>query len=144
MIAVDTNILVYAHRPETQFSQQAFELVRSMAEGKDLWGLPVHCLIEFVAVVSNQRIFKNPSSPSQIRKQIDVWFESESAVAITESRESLETLFQMRDKNPISGGQVHDARIVACCIAAGVQTLYSVDRDFSRYSGLQIQKPFLR
>lgn len=29
---------------------------------------------------------------------------------------------------------IDDARIVACCISCGVSKLWSVDRDFSRFS----------
>ena len=41
MIAVDTNVLVYAHRAESSFHAQAFECLRSLAEGNQPWGIPV-------------------------------------------------------------------------------------------------------
>ena len=37
MIAVDTNVLVYAHRAESPFHTQAFECVKSLAEGGRPW-----------------------------------------------------------------------------------------------------------
>ena len=44
MIAVDTNVLVYAHRAETALHQAATRRLVAMAEGKGLWGLPVFCV----------------------------------------------------------------------------------------------------
>lgn len=40
MIAVDTNILVYAHRRESQHHDRAMETVRALAEGRDRWAIP--------------------------------------------------------------------------------------------------------
>jgi uncharacterized protein len=61
MIAVDTNILVYAHRAESVFFTQAYGCIKSLAEGRQAWGIPVSCLHEFLAVVTNPKIF-NPVS----------------------------------------------------------------------------------
>ena len=34
MIAIDTNLLVYAHREDCEWHQQAYELVAGVAEGR--------------------------------------------------------------------------------------------------------------
>ncbi len=39
MIAIDTNVLVYAHRAETALHQAATRRLVAMAEGGGLWGL---------------------------------------------------------------------------------------------------------
>ena len=58
MIAVDTNIRVYAHRGESVFHDQAFECLKALAEGGQRWGIPVSCAHEFLAVVTNPKVFK--------------------------------------------------------------------------------------
>ena len=40
MIAVDTNLLVYAHRKDSQWHAVAEPAVRSLAEGTAPWAIP--------------------------------------------------------------------------------------------------------
>jgi hypothetical protein len=44
----------------------------------------------------------------------------------------------------VSGGQIHDARIAAICIAHGVREFWSADRDFSRYPALRVVNPLVK
>ena len=53
MIAVDTNLLVYAHRAEGHFFEAAFRCVRALAEGRAPWAIPWPCVLEFYGVVSS-------------------------------------------------------------------------------------------
>ncbi|MGH8575557.1 MAG: PIN domain-containing protein [Gammaproteobacteria bacterium] len=61
MIAVDTNILIYAHREELAEHVSALAWLTRLAEDPLLWGLPVFCLGEFVRVVTHPRIFDPPT-----------------------------------------------------------------------------------
>jgi hypothetical protein len=56
MLAVDTNILVYAHRREVAEHSVAFRRVKQLAEGTDPWAIPWPCIYEFFSVVTNPRI----------------------------------------------------------------------------------------
>ena len=71
MIAVDTNLFVYAHRAESPFFTQAYVCVKSLAEGAQPWGIPVACLHEFLAVVTNPTVFSPASTVEQAITQID-------------------------------------------------------------------------
>jgi predicted nucleic acid-binding protein len=52
VIAVDTNILVYAHREDSPFHDAAFRRVAELAEGQAVWAIPWPCLHEFLAIVT--------------------------------------------------------------------------------------------
>ncbi len=41
MIAVDTNVLVYAHRAESGFHARAFDCIQLLAEGNRPWAITV-------------------------------------------------------------------------------------------------------
>ena len=43
MLAGDTNILVYAHRRESRHGEQAYEVLRVLAEGDRPWAIPWPC-----------------------------------------------------------------------------------------------------
>ncbi len=64
MVAVDTNVLVYAHRREASEHDAANGFVRKLAEGDEPWGIPWPCVYEFFSVVTNPRIWKVNASSS--------------------------------------------------------------------------------
>ena len=51
MIAVDTNILVYAHREDSSFHDAADTCIAQLAESGVPFALPWPCLHEFLAIV---------------------------------------------------------------------------------------------
>ena len=61
MVAIDTNILVYARREETPFHKEAKELLRNLAEGRGPWALPWPCIYEFLRVVTHPWVFDPPT-----------------------------------------------------------------------------------
>ena len=76
MIALDTNILVYAHREDSPFHEAAFRCVVEVAEGAAVWAIPWPCLHEFLAVVTHPRIYAPPTPFAQALDQVDAWLES--------------------------------------------------------------------
>src|SRR5215510_1968710 len=84
VIAVDTNVLVYAHRRDSDFHRVAAAKVRELAEGRAQWALPWPCLHEFFSIVTDPRIYDPPSRVDQALGQIDAWLETASAVLLAE------------------------------------------------------------
>jgi uncharacterized protein len=41
----------------------------------------------------------------------------------------------------VAGPKIHDARIAAVCLQNGIGELWTIDRDFSRYTGLKVWNP---
>lgn len=141
MIAVDTNILVYAHREDSLFHQAAWERVAELAQGPATWGIPWPCLHEFLAIVTHPRIYAPPTPLARALDQVDAWLESPTLALLAESTAHWATLRPLLISGRIAGAQVHDARVAALCRQHGVRQLWSVDRDFSRFAGLVVVNP---
>lgn len=142
MLAVDTNILVYAHRREAAEHATASEVVRSLAEGAEPWAVPWPCLYEFFSVVTNPRIWRDAAStPTQAWAQIEAWLGSPSLRLLGETPEFGRLLARFLDRPRVRGGIVHDARVAALCVAHGVEELLSRDRDFSLFEELRTRNP---
>ena len=141
MIAVDTNILVYAHRRDSEFHPAAAEKVRELASGRAPWARP--CLHEFFSIVTHPRIYDPPSRVDQAIGQIDAWLEPASAVLLGEGETYWPRLRDLLTEGKIHGPAVHDARIAALCLTHGVRALWTADRDFSRFPGLRTVNPLL-
>lgn len=143
MIAVDTNVLVHAHRTDSEWHQPAEACVRRLAEGRAVWTIPWPCLHEFFAVVTHARIYAPPSTPGQAIDQIEAWMESPTLAVLAESEDHWSILSSCLVEGRVSGPVVHDARIAAICIGNGVTELLTADRDFSRFAGLSFRNPLV-
>ena len=141
MIAVDTNILVYAHRRDSEWFQPASAAIRALAEGAAPWSIPWPCIHEFLAVVTNPRIYKPPTSLSAAIRQVEFWTESPALRLIGEVEDHWRQLAATLTAAKVKGVAVHDARIAAICAAHGVRELWTVDRDFSRFTAIRPVNP---
>lgn len=144
MIAVDTNLLVYAHRKESSRHQASLELVRFLAEGSSSWAIPWPCVYEFYSVVTNPRIWRDAASgPSQAWNQIAAWSGSPTNSLLGETDGFLELLERFVLRGRVRGPIVHDARVAALCVAHGVNELLTADRDFALFPELCTRNPLL-
>ena len=142
MIAVDTNLLVYAHRRESRYHEAASSVMRRLAEGNDAWSIPWPCCYEFHSVVTNPRIWRdNATSPEQAWTQLSAWTASPSTRLIGETEDFLEILENFLRRPRVIGGVVHDARIAAICVAHGVEALLTRDLDFLLFPELKTRDP---
>ncbi len=141
MIAVDTNLLVHAHRRDADLHEHASEAVRRLAEGVADWAIPWPCIHEFLAIVTHPRIFDPPSTVGQALEQVRAWRESPSLLLLGEASDHLERLAALLAGGAATGPRVHDARVAAICLSHRVVELWSVDRDFSRFPALRVTNP---
>ncbi len=143
MTAVDTNILVYAHRAESAFHDAAYANIQSLAEGAKPWGIPVACLHEFLSIATNPKIFNPASTTEQALVQVNAWLASPTANVLHSSGQHWPVLTDLARKGKLQGGQFHDARVAAICIENGVAVLWSADRDFGRFKALKTVNPLV-
>lgn len=143
MIAVDTNILVYAHREDSPFHEAAFGCIAELAQGAAAWAIPWPCLHEFLAIVTHPRIYAPPTPLARVLDQVDAWLESPSVALLSESATHWSSLRALLAAGQVVGPQVHDARVAALCRQHGVRELWSADRDFSRFAGLTVFNPLV-
>ena len=143
MIAFDTNLLVYAHRRDSQWHEPASACVRELAEGMDSWAIPWPCVHEFLAIVTHERIYSPPTPLTKAIEQVSAWMESPTLVLLSESDGYFQVLASLVGKSKVTGPRVHDARIAALCMHHGVKELLSADRDFSRFGTLETRNPLV-
>ena len=143
MIAVDTNVLVYAHRRESRVHEEAAEVLRALAEGNRRWAIPWPCCCEFLSVVTNRRIWRGAeSSPGEAWSQLRAWVDSPSNLLLGETSGFLDILERLVLRPRVRGPLVHDARVAAICLAHGIDELLSRDRDFALFPELKTRNPF--
>jgi toxin-antitoxin system PIN domain toxin len=141
VIAVDTNILVYAHRGDSPFHERARSALESLANGTREWAVPWPCAHEFLAIVTHPRIYRTATPTATALAQLRALHALPRVVFITEIDEHLQHLEPLTLGARVQGAAVHDARIAAICLAHGVAELWSADRDFARFPALKVRNP---
>ena len=140
MIAVDTNILVHAHREESRKHRAAHARVVALAESPARWGVPVFCIGEFVRVITHPRLFDPPHTAEEACDALARLLASPSALVLCPGAD-YPALFAaaIREANAI-GNLAFNAQIAALCRESGVSRLVTEDRDFDRFKGLGTER----
>jgi uncharacterized protein len=143
MIAVDTNVLVYAHREDAAWHDVAYERLTGLAEGRAPWAIPWPCIHEFLVIVTHPRIYLPPTPLAAAIDQVAAWLESPTLSLLSESDSHWLELRTLLEAGRGVGPQVHNAKIAALCAQHGVTELWSADRDFGRFRGLVTVNPLV-
>jgi toxin-antitoxin system PIN domain toxin len=137
VIALDTNILIYADREDSALHAAALRAVRLLAEGDEAWAIPVFCVGEFLRVVSHDRLFDPPTPVTDAIDSVDSLLSSPSARLLTPGDRYLRLLRSLVEESGAQGNLVFDAQIAAVCLEHGATMLLTEDRDFTRFRSLQ-------
>jgi len=143
VIAIDTNILVYAHRKDSKWHGKALQTLESLDAQSVPWAIPWPCVFEFYNIVTHPKIFSRPTPAEQALAAIDGWQESEWLNLISESHSAWPGFSGTLKSLNIRGPKIHDARIALICRHHGVEELWSADRDFSRFGFQMVRNPLV-
>ena len=130
MIALDTNVLVYAHRRDADLHVRARTAVEGLVRGRAQWALPWAVVHEFMVAVTRRR--RDPTPPEDAIAAMERLLQTRSCVALTEPADHLARFAKLALAAGAKGPLLYDARIAAICVAQGVTELWTADRDFGR------------
>ena len=143
MIAVDTNILVYAHRADAERHGLARSRLTELVESGRACALPWPCVHEFLVIVTHPKIYRPSSTLDQALGALEAWLAAPALSLLGEGPDHLARLAELVRAASITGARVHDARIAALCLSHGVSSLWSADRDFSYFPQLRVHNPLI-
>ncbi len=138
MIAVDTNVLVHAHREESPKHGAARKRLAALAEGRARWAMPVFCLGEFLRVITHPRVYSPPFTVREAREASRRFLASPGLEILRPGPEFEDLLLEAMVEADASGNLVFDAQIVAVCRESGVARILTEDRDFDRFDHIEV------
>jgi uncharacterized protein len=143
MIAIDTNILVYAHRQDMPQHEAALQALTLLGSSGQAWAIAWPCIHEFLAVVTG-RAFKDTATPLTVALDaLDSWAAHPHCQLIGEQKNHLSILSGLTQRAQLTGSAIHDARIAAICIEHEIIELWTSDRDFQRFPDLRVRNPLI-
>jgi toxin-antitoxin system PIN domain toxin len=144
MIAIDTNLLVFAHRGNSVHHEAALAALQPVIEGTSAWALPWPCVHEFISITTHPGIYKPASTLSEALSFLESLLGSPQMHQRSESPGYFEKLRVLATAARLSGPRIHDARVAALCLHHGVRELWSADRDFSAFPQIKVRNPLVR
>jgi toxin-antitoxin system PIN domain toxin len=143
MIAVDTNLLVYAHRSSMVEHAAALAALDRLALRPEGWAVPWPCVHEFVAVVTRPVPGLRATPLGTALAAVEAWLSHPGCRVLAETPAHFDLWRALVERAGVVGGAVHDARIAAICLGHGVTEFWTRDRDFSRYPDLRTRDPLV-
>ncbi|TAN20652.1 MAG: PIN domain-containing protein [Acidobacteria bacterium] len=140
VIAIDTNLLVYAAgqtSPQHEAAQAAIEQARSHPEG---WGVPFPVIAEFWSVITGRSAGARPATPAEAAWILadlgaagaQLWFPTPG----TES-----ALRDLARKLDVRGARIFDLQIALIARENGARELWTHDAGFMPIPGLRLRDP---
>lgn len=142
MILVDANILLYAYNAKAGQHERSRAWLEAALSGPDLVRFAWLTLWAFLRIATSPRVFDRPLSASEARAAISSWLAQPAASIIEPGERHWEILGALMSDGQTVGPLVMDAVLAAIALEHGA-TLYTSDRDFSRFSGLKWMNPLV-
>lgn len=143
MIAVDTNLLVFAHRGDAVFHREALAALQPVVEGTSAWAIPWPCVHEFIGITTHPRIYRPASTLREALGFLGSLLDSPQLQLLSEGPGYFAKLSSLALAAKLSGPQINDARIATLCLHHGVKELWTADRDFSTFPQLKVRNPLV-
>lgn len=129
----DVNVLVYAHREETQHHQRYAQWLTELASGPEPFAVSESVLHGFTRIVTNARIFDPPSSTVQTFEFIDALLNRPTCSVIRPGPNHWRIFRRLCESGNLQGKIVADAAHAALAVESGCEWV-TADTDFARFS----------
>lgn len=141
MIAIDTNLLVYAHRaalPEHRAARRALE--RAVSEGAG-WGITQPSVVEFWSVVTHPAASGRPSTPAEARAFVRSLLDDGGSQVWLPAPGFAERLLEVAARSNSKGPRIFDLQIALMAYENGAREIWTHDRGFLSVPGLRVFDP---
>ena len=142
MIAVDTNVLVYAHRAGMPQHRAAHRALERAANDDVGWGIALGSVAEFWSVVTHPAATGRPSSPAEASAFLQSLLLTGGAQLWQPGDGFADRLLTVAAKRAVRGPRIFDLQIAMTAVENGAREIWTHDRDFLPLPGLRIRDPF--
>lgn len=142
MIVVDANLLIYSYNSASAHHKKSAAWLANTLSSAEVVGLPWQSILVFLRVVTNPRLSGMRATVQQAAEVVDEWLRLPNVQILTATERHWSVLRRMLVEGSASGPLATDAEIAAVTIEYG-GVLYTVDRDFARFPGLQWKNPLV-
>jgi toxin-antitoxin system PIN domain toxin len=140
VVLPDVNVLIYAHRAESPDHEQYADWLRQLADGTEPFGLSELGGSAFVRIVTNPKIWDEPTSLVDALEFIERLRKRSNARPLTHGPASWDIFAALCREAKARGKLVADAYHAALAVEHGCEFV-TADGDFARFAGLRHRHP---
>lgn len=141
MIAMDTNLLVYAHRAGAAEHRRARAAVERAARDPRGWGIPLGALVEFWSVVTHPAMPVRPSTAAEASSFIESLVSTGGAEIWVPAPGFGRRLMQAAEAHRVTGSRIFDLQIALNALECGATEIWTHDTRFQSILGLEVRDP---
>ena len=140
MLLLDVNVCVYAFRRESRGHEKFKSWLEQVLSGPEPVGLPEQALASVVRLVTNHRIYQDPSTPTAVLSFCDSLLDAPAAMRVRPGERHWGIFHDLVSQHGLRGNDIPDAYLAALALEQGA-TWVTTDQGFARYQGLRLLDP---
>ena len=139
---LDANLLLYASDETSALHRRALEFVGRVALGPEIVYLFWPTIMAYLRIATHPAVFRQPLSFPDARQNIEDLLARAHVHSPGEQERFWSRFGEVTDDAQPSGNLVPDAHLVALMLENGVRTIWTHDRDYRRFRGIEVRDPF--
>jgi uncharacterized protein len=139
---LDANVLLYASDESSRFHARAIHFLDGLARGSELVYVFWPTVVAYLRIATHPAIFAAPLAATEAMANVDALIGLPNLQTAGERERFWSVWRDVAGDAPPSGNLVSDAHLVALMRENGVRTIWTSDRDFRRFDGIEVRDPF--
>jgi toxin-antitoxin system PIN domain toxin len=139
--ALDVNILLYASDATSPYHGRAKAFLESSMASEEVFYLGWLTVMSYLRIATHPAIFQHPLTPTEAMVNVDTLLNLPQVRFLAEEEGFWEVYRATTEEVPTRGNLVPDAHLAALLRQHGVKRLFTRDRDFRKFSFLDVNDP---
>jgi toxin-antitoxin system PIN domain toxin len=140
--SLDANLLLYASDEASPFHERARQLLEQVAAGPEIVYLFWPTVMAYLRLATHPAVFERPLSPEEASANIGALLALPHVQSPGEQERFWEVYRRVADDAGARGNLVPDAHLVSLMVENGVRAIWTHDRDYRRFGGIEVRDPF--
>ncbi|MBI5632779.1 MAG: type II toxin-antitoxin system VapC family toxin [Nitrospirae bacterium] len=141
--AIDVNILLYASDADCKYYKSAKSFLDDCIKQEKLFFLAWPTVMGYLRIATHPSVFSQPLTPDEAMANIGMLLSLPHIRFLSEEEGFWDIYRKMTAEVPTRGNLVPDAHLAAILRQHGVKKLYSHDRDFLKFTFLDVRDPLV-
>lgn len=138
----DANVLLYASDETSTYHAQARAFLEQVASSDDLVYLFWPTVMAYLRIATHPAIFERPLRPVDAVTNVERLLALTHVQTVGEHDRFWASYLRVAGEADARGNLVPDAHVVALMVENGIRTIWTHDRDYRRFPGIETRDPF--
>jgi toxin-antitoxin system PIN domain toxin len=139
---LDANVLLYASDESSPRHARSRDIVTRAAQGPEIVYLFWPAIMAYLRVATHPAVFRRPLSIAEATANVEALLSRPHVQTPGEQERFWRRFGDVAGDAAPTGNLVADAHLVSLMLENGVRTIWTHDRDYRRFRGIDVRDPF--